>query len=38
MRQTFGGEAGLARMLASLNAAVFDEEGEGTGDEARRHQ
>jgi type I restriction enzyme R subunit len=38
MRQTFGGEAGLAGMLASLNAAVFDEDGDGTGDEARRYR
>jgi hypothetical protein len=30
LRQTFGGDEGLARMVASLNAAVF--EGGGQGD------
>ena len=36
MRQTFGGEDGLAAMIASLNAAVFDGDGgEGLGAGAR---
>ena len=36
MRQTFGGEEGLASMVASLNAAVFgDDAGDGAGAEAR---
>ncbi|MGA3404087.1 MAG: hypothetical protein ABSC95_33195 [Acetobacteraceae bacterium] len=38
MRQTFGGEEGLARMLASLNAAVFDAASGGDAAEARPFQ
>jgi hypothetical protein len=35
MRQTFGGEEGLARVVASLNAAVFGDDGaEGMGTRA----
>ena len=37
MRQTFGGGDGPAQMVASLNAAVFDDdEGEGDRADARR--
>jgi type I restriction enzyme R subunit len=35
MRATFGGEEGLARMIAGLNAAVFEGEGDGEGLGAR---
>jgi hypothetical protein len=31
LRQTFGGDEGLARMVASLNAAVFWDEGAAGG-------
>lgn len=34
MRQTFGGEDGLARMVASLNAAVFEDD---SAEELERH-
>jgi type I restriction enzyme R subunit len=35
LRQTFGGVEGLARMVADLNAAVFDAEASGADDAAR---
>lgn len=36
MKQTFGGDEGLAGMLRSMNAAVFHDEGLRSSDEAKR--